>query len=137
MASTILYFIAKRRQWQVRASIHRVTQALKSPLTPRFPKKTGIPEPQSIKQRREIARNGITPSQPRKNKTARSEQNQEPSNASGKGKNHRVDVGIDAKLKMDIDPEKGFGQQIPKKGAFNGRQLPKINWGTIFSFRRD
>jgi len=95
VASTILYFVAKKRQWQVRASIHRVTQALKSPLTPTFPKQTRIPEPQSTT---------------RKNKTARSEQNREPSTPSGKGGNHRVDAKIDARLKMDIDPEKGFVQ---------------------------
>jgi hypothetical protein len=127
VASTILYFIAKKRQWQVRASIHRVTQALKSPLTPRFPRQKGIPEQQSTT---------------RKNKKASSEQNREPFNPSGKGGNHRVDAKMDAKSKMDIDPEKGFGQQIidgdtPKKKASNRLQLPKGNWGSIFSFRRD
>jgi hypothetical protein len=126
VASTILYFIAKKRQWQVRASFHRVTQALKSPLTPRFPKQR-IPEPQNTT---------------RKNRKAGSEQNGEPFNLSGKGGNRRADAKRDAKLKTDIDPEKGFGQQIidgdiPKKEASNRLQPPKVNWGSIFSFRRD
>ncbi|KAL3709692.1 hypothetical protein TMatcc_003483 [Talaromyces marneffei ATCC 18224] len=45
IASSILYVIAKRRQWAVRETIRRSTRrmadAIKSPLTPRFPRPAG------------------------------------------------------------------------------------------------
>lgn len=45
VASSILYVIAKRRQWAVRETIRRsarrMADAIKSPLTPRFPRSVG------------------------------------------------------------------------------------------------
>ncbi|EAW06618.1 uncharacterized protein ACLA_083130 [Aspergillus clavatus NRRL 1] len=54
LSSTALFFIAKKRQWEMRETMRRsarqVTQAIKTPLTPRFPK---ISDPHKRNQTKE------------------------------------------------------------------------------------
>ncbi|KAL2217420.1 hypothetical protein M432DRAFT_640573 [Thermoascus aurantiacus ATCC 26904] len=61
VTSAILYLIAKRRQWKVRASIRRsarrVTEAIRTPLTPRFPKSPGPGPRRDLQQQRKDSGN--------------------------------------------------------------------------------
>ncbi|EMC99583.1 hypothetical protein BAUCODRAFT_342265 [Baudoinia panamericana UAMH 10762] len=50
IASTILFVLAKRRQWNIRASIARAAERLATPLTPRFPRTARTPALQMSKR---------------------------------------------------------------------------------------
>ncbi|KAF9886991.1 hypothetical protein FE257_010607 [Aspergillus nanangensis] len=57
ISSAVLFVVAKKRQWKMRETLRRsarqVTQAIKTPLTPRFPRSQVAPKGEERTKRRE------------------------------------------------------------------------------------
>ncbi|KAL1982107.1 hypothetical protein VTN96DRAFT_1762 [Rasamsonia emersonii] len=129
VSSAILFLVAKKRQWAVREAMRRSTRraanAIKSPLTPRFPKSPRDAPPRPGATRIETARS--VPFNPR----TKFERGQ---NESKKERELDLERGI------ELGATKTSSVRVSTKESNTSNDSdgnePKRGWGTFFSFGR-
>ncbi|KAL1970032.1 hypothetical protein VTN77DRAFT_6437 [Rasamsonia byssochlamydoides] len=145
VSSAILFLIAKRRQWAVREamrrSTRRVADAIKSPLTPRFPK-SPRDAPPAARSRQGTTRIETAPSQPKHTDSKSgytASFNQK--TRSGRGRNEsRKERELDLERGIELGATKTSSVRVSTKESSishdSESNVPTRGWGTFFPFGR-
>ncbi|KAL2012334.1 hypothetical protein VTN00DRAFT_5052 [Thermoascus crustaceus] len=145
VTSAILYLIAKKRQWKVRASIRRsarrVTEAIKTPLTPKFPKSPRAPlvpprDPRRDMQQKKDHGDDASSSQLQDSKRPgpRNIHNNSTTRSARSERRNREQPDLEKGHKEDIAPTKSHGSSF---GSDSSASQHRRGWGTWLSFGRN